>query len=39
MVCDKEILSIVNKLNKRELNIEDSHGVSSGNYGKEFDVK
>ena len=37
--CDKEILSVVNKLNGIELKIGDNYGVASGNSGKEVDVK
>ena len=39
MSCDKEILSVENKLNDKELKIGDSHGVASGNEGKEVGVK
>ena len=37
--CNKEILSVVNKLNGREIKMRESHGVASGNGGKEVGVK
>ena len=37
--CDKVILSVVNKLNSRELKMKNIHGVSSGNGGKEVGAK
>ena len=37
--CDKDILSVVNKLNGWELKIEESHGVTPENGGEEFGVK
>ena len=37
--CDKETLSVVNRLNSGELKIEESHGVASGNAGEEDGVK
>ena len=36
---EKERLSLVNKLTERELKMEDSHGLVSGNYGREVGVK
>ena len=39
MVCKKERLSVVNKLNERKLKMEDIYDVASVNFGKEFGVK
>ena len=37
--CDKETLSVVNKLNMRELKIGGSYGVASGIVGREIFIK
>ena len=39
MSCDKEISSVVNKLNGRELKIGDSSGVALRNGGREVGIK
>ena len=39
MVCEKERLSVVNKVNERKLKMEDSYDVASVNFGKEFGIK